>query len=170
MRITLKCGPLPIALDLKPEDGGYRVTADGAEHYVESRSLPDGSLVLEIDGRRVRLDLVRDGNDRLVAVAGEVYRFTTDSGASARPVTSVASPEVTAPMPGKITQLPIHAGDRVDAGTTLAILEAMKMETRVAAEAKGTVVEIRVAEGEMVEGGQVLVVLRYDDPQTSDDA
>ena len=56
----------------------------------------------------------------------------------------------------------MQPGDHVAAGDTLLILEAMKMETRLTAEAAASVAEVRVAAGDMVDGGQVLVVLTYD--------
>jgi len=118
---------------------------------------------LVIDGRRYRIDLARQGRDRLIGVAGEVYTFHSETGApSTHSVAMVAAPEVTAPMPGKVLQVLVQPGDHVDAGDGLLILEAMKMENRLIAEAAATVAEVRVAVGNMVDGGQVLVVLRYD--------
>jgi biotin carboxyl carrier protein len=50
-------------------------------------------------------------------------------------------------------------GDVVDAGQTLVMLEAMKMEHQVRAPADGVVAEVRVAKGTHVENGAVLLVL-----------
>ncbi|WP_425568975.1 biotin/lipoyl-containing protein [Pseudonocardia xishanensis] len=50
-------------------------------------------------------------------------------------------------------------GDPVTAGQPLVVLEAMKMEHTVAAPVDGTVAELRVAQGDQVETGQVLVVV-----------
>lgn len=119
-------------------------------------------LALVVDGRRYRVTLAHNGKERLVAVAGEVYCFVADSGATTS-VGAVASPEVVAPMPGKVLQVLVCAGDRVEPGDGLLLLEAMKMESRLTAEAAGTVHEVRVTAGDMVVGGQVLVLLTYDD-------
>jgi biotin carboxyl carrier protein len=108
--------------------------------------------------------LVCNAQSRLVAVAGETYTFVPDTGMPAAPsVAMVASPEVTAPMPGKILQVLVQPGDRVEAGDGLLILEAMKMENRLVAETTGTVRDVRVAVGDMVDGGQILVVVTYDE-------
>lgn len=163
MQIGLRQKQSHLAIDVHPEGDTFRVSVDGAEHVVEAQYLDDSSMVLVVDGQRYRLDIARDGRERLIAVAGEVYTFVPESGAAAHSVASVASPEVTAPMPGKVLQVLVQPGDRVEAGDGLLLLEAMKMESRLTAEAAGTVAEIRVAAGDMVVGGQVLIVLTYDE-------
>jgi biotin carboxyl carrier protein len=64
-------------------------------------------------------------------------------------------------MPGKVLQVFVRPGDVIASGDPLLILEAMKMENRLTADAAATVQEVRVAPGAMVDGGQVLVVLDY---------
>jgi urea carboxylase len=53
----------------------------------------------------------------------------------------------------------VAEGDEVVEGESVVVLEAMKMETAVAAPASGRVREVRAAAGQVVTGGQVLVVL-----------
>ena len=62
-----------------------------------------------------------------------------------------------APVPGTITAVMVAPGAEVTAGATLVVLEAMKMEHRITAEADGTVTEVLVAVGDSVEAHQVLV-------------
>jgi biotin carboxyl carrier protein len=163
MRVHLRYKQDVLAVDVHPEGQMFRVILDGTAHAVEVHQLDEGTLVLAIDGRRYRVDLARNGRERFVAVAGEVYAFTAESGAgSAHRVETVAAPEVTAPMPGKVLALLVQPGDHVEPGDGLLILEAMKMENRLLAEAAATVAEVRVAAGDMVDGGQVLLVLAYD--------
>jgi propionyl-CoA carboxylase alpha chain len=69
-----------------------------------------------------------------------------------------------APMPGKILAVRVAAGQRVQAGEPLVILEAMKMEHEVAAPHDGVVREVLVEAGQQVDAGAVLVAL--DDVQT----
>jgi len=166
MRIPLRHKQSHLVVDVRPEGSAYRVVVDGNEHIVEVLDLNDTSLLLVIDGRRYRVAIARNGKERLVGVAGEVYSFVAESHASATNVTSVASPEITAPMPGKVLQVLVRPGDRVEPGDGLLLLEAMKMESRLTAEATGTVAEVHVAAGDMVVGGQALILLRYDDRQS----
>jgi len=138
-------------------------TIRGMPLSIDRRAVDNWTTVLTIDGQRYTVDIVRDGRTHHVAVDGEVYRFAPDSGsASSHSVGSVALPEVMAPMPGKVTQVLVKPGDQVVAGDGLVILEAMKMENRLVAEAAGSVAEVRVSSGDMVDGGQVLIVLAYD--------
>jgi biotin carboxyl carrier protein len=62
-------------------------------------------------------------------------------------------------MPGAVVAVGATAGASVVRGATLVTLEAMKMEHAVRAPADGAVVEVRVAVGDQVEAGDVLVVL-----------
>jgi 3-methylcrotonyl-CoA carboxylase alpha subunit len=64
---------------------------------------------------------------------------------------------VRAPLPGKIIDLRVKAGDKVSKGQTLLVLEAMKMEHTLAAPADGTVKSVRYAVGEQVAEGAELV-------------
>lgn len=72
---------------------------------------------------------------------------------------SEAAYEARAPMTGKVVSLPVRVGDKVAEGDTLAILEAMKMEFRLEAQADGIVKEIGAKEGDLVDLGQVIVRL-----------
>jgi pyruvate carboxylase subunit B len=60
-------------------------------------------------------------------------------------------------MPGLVVRVEAKPGDKVTAGTGLVVLEAMKMENELKAAAPGVVKAVRVAPGEAVERGQVLV-------------
>ncbi len=66
---------------------------------------------------------------------------------------------ITAPMPGTITKVVVTVGESVKEDDELVILEAMKMENPIVAEADGTVKEIKVKEGDKVNTGDVLVIL-----------
>jgi len=166
MRIPLRHRQSHLVVDVRPEGSVYRVAVDDQEHVVEVLDLNDTGMVLTIDGRRYRIAVARNGRERLVAIAGEVYSFVAESGAVATNVASVASPEITAPMPGKVLQVLVRPGDRVEVGDGLLLLEAMKMESRLTAEAAGTVAEVSVTAGDMVVGGQVLILLRYDSSES----
>lgn len=162
MRIGLRSGQRHLTVDLQFDGATCRATIDGRELVVEVQQIDATTLSLVIAGRPYRVDLARRGRERLVAVNGETYAFAPESGGSAHAVANVAAPEIVAPMPGKVLQVAVQPGDHVAAGDTLLILEAMKMETRLTAEAAARVTEVRVAAGDMVAGGQVLVVLAYD--------
>jgi acetyl/propionyl-CoA carboxylase alpha subunit len=69
------------------------------------------------------------------------------------------SSNVIAPMPGTVIKVLVSPGDRVEAREPLVVLEAMKMETPLAAPYAATVAAVHVAEGDRVAGGALLVEL-----------
>ena len=163
MRVTLRHKQHHLTIDLRPSGRGFHVTVDQSEHIVETQVLDASTVVISIDGRRVCAHIARDGHQRFVAVNGAVYAFAFEPGSTGtHHVGATASPDVVAPMPGKVLQVLTAVGQHVDVGDGLLILEAMKMETRLSADAAGTVRDVRVQPGDMVDGGQVLIVLEFD--------
>ena len=67
---------------------------------------------------------------------------------------------ITAPMPGTVLDVKVTEGQAVNAGDTVLILEAMKMENEIAAPAAGTVDKIVAAKGASVNSGDVLITLK----------
>ncbi len=67
--------------------------------------------------------------------------------------------DVTAPMSGRISEILCKVGDQVSCEDELMILEALKMENPICAPADGRIVEIKVAQGAMVESNQVLLIV-----------
>jgi acetyl-CoA/propionyl-CoA carboxylase biotin carboxyl carrier protein len=66
---------------------------------------------------------------------------------------------VTVPMQGTIVKILVEVGQQIEAGATVCVLEAMKMENNIAAEKAGTVKEIKVSTGDSVGAGDVVVVI-----------
>jgi acetyl-CoA carboxylase biotin carboxyl carrier protein len=67
--------------------------------------------------------------------------------------------EVTVPMVGKIVNVLVAVGDKVNEDDQIATLEAMKMEMPIVAPATGVIKEIKVAAGQEVEADAVLAVI-----------
>ena len=69
------------------------------------------------------------------------------------------SEEVLAEMVANVWKVVVNAGDRVEDGDTICILESMKMEIPVEATAAGTISELNVSEGGVVQEGDVIAVI-----------
>ncbi|CDB46312.1 biotin/lipoyl-containing protein [Phascolarctobacterium faecium] len=94
-----------------------------------------------------------------------------DSGFSAAPAPKAAAPApaakpvaagsatISAPMPGKVLEVKVKAGDAVKSGDVLMILEAMKMQNEIMAPADGTISDVRVSAGQTVGTGDVMIVM-----------
>ncbi len=85
--------------------------------------------------------------------------------AAAKPVEApkaagtMGAKKVEAPMPGTVVSIKVNVGDKVESGTLVAVLEAMKMENEIFAGADGVVASINANAGDSVNTGDVLVSL-----------
>ena len=166
METRLRLGPRTLAVVLVPEGDGWGATVDGAAHRVTRlaagpRTTAAGGatveeLAFEVDGRPHRALVARTRDRVLVAVAGRVWTF--ESGEEARGAHGAAgSGAVTAPMPGKVVAVLVAEGDAVEVGQALVVLEAMKMESTLAAEVAGRVTSVPAVAGASVAAGDLLV-------------
>jgi acetyl-CoA/propionyl-CoA carboxylase biotin carboxyl carrier protein len=116
----------------------------------------------------VRRDVTTEVNGRRIEVALWLPEDAGGSSASTaqKPrrahhagVIGSGSGKVTVPMQGTIVKVVAEVGQAVEAGDTIVILEAMKMENSVNAEKAGIVKQITVAAGDSVSGGDVVAVV-----------
>ena len=86
---------------------------------------------------------------------------TNESSASiTKPAAAAASGKpVVAPLPGTINEIKVKVGDKVNAGDTVVVLEAMKMQNNIDAETSGTIASINVNKGDAVMEGDTLVTI-----------
>ena len=140
--------------------GDYRLDLDDASHAIAGARWQDGMLSARIDGAMqrfaARVDgdavLVHDGNARLRLSSEPVYRRGDAEGGA-------AEHRLRAPMPGRVVLVQAAAGDAVQGGDVVLVIEAMKMELALKAPRDGVVAEVRVAVGEFVEADAILAAL-----------
>lgn len=92
------------------------------------------------------------------AVPAPVAAAPAAASVSAAPALA-AGEVVKSPMPGNILKINVTVGQKVNEGDTLLVLEAMKMENEIAAPKAGTVAQIIVSNGAVVETGAPLIVI-----------
>lgn len=84
----------------------------------------------------------------------------TNSAPTTKPAAAAASGKpVVAPLPGTINEIKVKVGDKVNAGDTVVVLEAMKMQNNIDAETTGTIASINVNKGDAVMEGDTLVTI-----------
>ncbi|WP_051467735.1 acetyl/propionyl/methylcrotonyl-CoA carboxylase subunit alpha [Actinomadura oligospora] len=164
---------LPSQPQRRTYDGGidveYRFTRDGLLAG-DGIALVDASperVVLDVDGVRHAFD-VRAAGGRVFVDSTLGPLALTPEPRFADPSDLVAPGSLLAPMPGTVVRVEAREGADVTNGQTLLILEAMKMEHRIAAPAAGTVTALNVTQGQQVEAGSVLAVIS--DPATTSTA
>ena len=140
---------------------GLELPGGPLEARVERRD--DGRLAIRLGGDTFTATVARrptaDGVDYVVFADGASRTLRLVDPLDVTQYEAVASGEgaVRAPLPGKIIDLRVKAGDKVSKGQPLLVLEAMKMEHTLAAPADGTVKTVRYAVGEQVVEGAELV-------------
>jgi geranyl-CoA carboxylase alpha subunit len=75
---------------------------------------------------------------------------------------AAGSGRVVAPMPGLVVSVLVETGQSVEVGAPLAVLEAMKMQHTLKAATRGTVTEIRIAKGQQLAAGALIVTIEED--------
>ena len=116
------------------------------------------SVVVEVDGRRMTVSVPKD----VISDLGHVPSPTVPRrkrSLSSRKGAKIAddSNALNAPMQGTIVSVAVSAGDTVEAGDTLAVIEAMKMEQPLKAGHSGTVSEVLVDAGAAVKSGEAII-------------
>lgn len=148
-------------------DGGgesLTVVLDEMPYAVEIvRQQADGQMVLRVNGRQVRAAAVWQGGKWWVQVAGQPMRVLgVPDPRRARRAAASGDDVLTASMPSTVVAVLVAAGQRVEKGQPLVVLEAMKMETQIRAPHGGLVHHVLVSVGAVVNRGDTLVEVTPD--------
>lgn len=131
---------------------------ENSDAVAQSVSLDDADEVVvpvEVNGKRftVKMFLPESSN------AGPVKKTRSKKTAAVSSSSSQATGAVVAPMQGTIVAVNAEIGESVSKGTTLCVLEAMKMENQIKAPIDGTVKDVLVNSGDLVGAGDTLIVI-----------
>jgi biotin carboxyl carrier protein len=139
--------PLDAELAALPGTPLYHLLLGGASWTIAAQPLDGvGRWALGVAGERVEVEVL-DEQSRA--------RDARPSGTAS----SAAAGVVRAPMPGLVVRVEVVAGQPVDAGAGLVVVEAMKMENELRAAYAGVVETVHVAAGQTVEKGMPLVTI-----------
>jgi biotin carboxyl carrier protein len=145
---------LTVHIDQSKDSGTFRL----GERTIPFRVLDTNTL--DLDGRHVRFYVVHDANSYTVWIQGRTYHFKrTGKSALQEPVAISSTGEIRALMPGKLLRLEVKVGDQVSEKQIVAIMESMKMESALQAPKTGRIAEIRCRQGQVVEMGEVIMVI-----------
>jgi biotin carboxyl carrier protein len=164
----------------------YHATIDGQEHELSIEELASaGSFEINLGGKKINadlrqagatsysivvgnrsfdLDVIRQGDEFVVSSRSGVTRLTLED-ARRRLMNSRGAREVSgkvqmrAMMPGRVLSVSVQEGDQVEAQQGVLVIEAMKMENELKSPKAGKVIEVKVAAGQTVEKGELLIVI-----------
>ena len=154
------------AVAVEPYDGGLLISVDGEEEidviadYVPGQRL----LVADLDGRRRIVRIAREGRGWRFQTLGARHHVEVMAPHVAdltQHMIAKVAPDMSrfllAPMPGLLTKLEVKAGDKVEAGQPVAVIEAMKMENILRAPKTTTVKATPVAAGQSLAVDEIIV-------------
>lgn len=148
----------------------YKYTINGTQFDVTIDSIVGSKAKVEVNGIPFEVEMQGSSlvEEALPTVSTEATPATTTPAAPAAE-TPAAAPAATsgpgagtpvkAPLPGVVTKILVSAGQAVKKGDTVLVLEAMKMENNITAEADGSVTGICVSAGDSVMEGTTLLTI-----------
>lgn len=156
-----------VAIDVAADGTDWRLTIDGVEVPLQATRDRTGAWLVDTHQGRRRLWMASRKDERFVFCDGKVHTFKLHDPEQEDSETSAdRGPNLVADMPGKVVQIKVGLGDKVEVGETLMIVESMKMETELRAAVKGIVKQIHVAAGQVTgQGDPLMDIIEVDDIQ-----
>jgi biotin carboxyl carrier protein len=145
----------------------HEITVNGEKHQIDFQQLHgDGPLSLIIDNHSLEAIVDERGQSWEVLLNGELYTVNVQderayrlAKARGQLLDDAETVVIRSPMPGLILDVLVEAGDAVQEGQTVVILESMKMENELRAARDGVVTQVTVEKGHSVEKNQELVTI-----------
>jgi len=153
-----------LAIEELPDAGSFEINLGGKKINADLRQAGPASYSVIIGNRSFDLDVIRQGEDFVVVSRNGATRLTLED-ARRRMMNARGGREVSgkaqmrAMMPGRVLSVAVKVGDEVKANQGVLVIEAMKMENELKSPKAGKVVEVKVAAGQTVEKGELLIVI-----------
>lgn len=138
----------------------YKYIIDGQEYIVEIGDINENIADVKVNGETFKVQMETEPDpEKKKTVLGQPTAQEEGEGEPSAPVHVNSNDAVKAPLPGTITGINVKVGDKVKAGDTVVVLEAMKMANNIEAEKDGTVTAVCVKLGQAVMEEDPLVVI-----------
>ncbi|MFY9688525.1 MAG: biotin/lipoyl-containing protein [Candidatus Acidiferrales bacterium] len=168
MKLTIeldgKTRTVEIGSDAMRGAAGLLCTVDGRAVPADAIEVAPGIYSILIEGASFEVRVEPSGIGLRITSAGREYaaqirdprQWRRNRGAAEE---AEGSQRVVAPMPGKVVRVLVKAGETVEAGKGILVVEAMKMQNEVRSPKSGKVERILVSEGQTVSAGDVLAIV-----------
>ena len=168
MKLNIELGGKPrtveIGADATRANGRVLCTIDGRAVEADAIEVAPGVYSILIAGVSFEVRVEPNATSLRITVAGREYaarirdprQWRRNRGAA---IEAEGSQRVIAPMPGKVVRVLVKAGETVEAGKGILVVEAMKMQNEVRSPKSGKIERLLVSEGQAVSAGEVLAIV-----------
>jgi geranyl-CoA carboxylase alpha subunit len=157
--LRFRLGGQTIACDLRrSRSGSFSITLDAQSVEAEITEVTEETLRFRCAGVEDAMTYVRSGGDLYLCWNGETVHIEDESRAAAvKPGNAGGDGQLRAAMSGRVAAVLVKAGDAVDVGQPLLVLEAMKMEHVHSAPVAGTVALVHVEKNQQIAANKIVV-------------
>jgi biotin carboxyl carrier protein len=165
VHLTGSAGKKLRTVEIDRGEDGWKFLLDGQPVEADAVEIAPHTLSLLLDGQafEIRVTSLPDG---LLKLQTGLHEFTAEvvdprawRGRWHGAQEAEGRQQVVAPMPGKVIRILVQAGDKVEAGQGLLVVEAMKMQNEIRSPKGGTVERLHVQEGQPVNAGELLCII-----------
>jgi biotin carboxyl carrier protein len=149
-------------VELERNGSGWRILLDDQSVDADAVEIAPHTLSILLNGQSYEIHVSPAPDGKLKLQTGS-HEFTAEvidprawSGRRHGHVEAEGRQQIVAPMPGKVVRLLVKAGDHVEIGQGLFVVEAMKMQNEIRSPKSGTVQRVLAKEGQPVNAGEVL--------------
>jgi biotin carboxyl carrier protein len=149
-------------VELERDANKWRVSLDGEPADADVAEIARNIFSVLLDGKSYEIRVTSNPSGTLTLQTGR-HEFTAEvidprawRGRRHGALEAEGRQQILAPMPGKIVRVLVQAGEKVQAGQGLLVVEAMKMQNEIRSPKSGTVERLLVKEGQPVNAGEIL--------------
>lgn len=165
MKYEVRIGGKTPIVEFARDSNGWKATLDDAPGTADVTEIAPNTYSVLLDGESHEICVTPSPGGKLNLQTGrfefeaEVVDPRSWSGRRHAGVEAEGRQQIVAPMPGKIVRVLVKAGDPVEAGQGLLVVEAMKMQNEIRSPKSGTIDRVLTEEGQAVNAGEVLCIV-----------
>lgn len=164
MKLAIEIGGQTRDVEVERVNGNLRFILDGKPLEADAVEAAPGIFSILIAGEAFEARVEPDSQGLRIFLGGRELRAAVRDPRQwqrrrGRTLEAAGRQQIIAPMPGKIIRVLVKAGDAVETGQGLLVVEAMKMQNEIRSPKSGTVERLQVVEGQAVNAGEVVAVV-----------